>query len=175
MSQIKISDVTFHYETSYDNIFEGASFQMDTDWKLGFIGRNGKGKTTLFRLLMKEYEYRGSIEASTRFRYFPYSVSERQMNDNTIEIVEAILPTYELWKVCRELMLLHVDSEVLYRPFQSLSHGERTKVMLATLFSEEGEFLLIDEPTNHLDMQARKKMVSYLKQKKGYILISHDR
>lgn len=175
MSQIKISDVTFHYETSYDNIFEGVSFQMDTDWKLGFIGRNGKGKTTLFRLLMNEYEYRGSIETSTRFRYFPYPISERQMNDNTIEIVEAILPTYELWKVCRELMLLHVDSEVLYRPFQTLSHGERTKVMLATLFSEEGQFLLIDEPTNHLDIQARKKLVSYLKQKKGYIIISHDR
>mgnify|MGYP000069118061 CR=1 FL=1 len=46
MSQITVSNLTFSYEGSYDNIFENVSFQLDTDWKLGFIGRNGKGKTT---------------------------------------------------------------------------------------------------------------------------------
>lgn len=175
MSQIRVSDLTFSYETSYDNIFENVSFQIDTDWKLGFIGRNGKGKTTLFRLLMGAYEYRGSIQKSTIFQYFPYQITSEEMKQNTIEIVEKIQANYELWKLCRELELLNVDIEVLYRPFESLSHGERTKIMLATLFSEEDQFLLIDEPTNHLDMPARKKLVKYLKQKKGYILISHDR
>lgn len=46
MAQIKINNVTFGYEGSYDNIFENLSFSVDTDWRLGFIGRNGKGKTT---------------------------------------------------------------------------------------------------------------------------------
>ena len=46
MAQISVSNLTFCYEGSFDNIFENVSFLIDTDWKLGFIGRNGKGKTT---------------------------------------------------------------------------------------------------------------------------------
>jgi lincosamide and streptogramin A transport system ATP-binding/permease protein len=57
----------------------------------------------------------------------------------------------------RELSLLQVSEDVLYRPFDSLSNGEQTKVLLAALFFKENSFLLIDEPTNHLDMNARKK------------------
>ena len=51
MAQISVNNMTFCYEGSYDNIFENVSFSIDTDWKLGFIGRNGKGKTTFLRLL----------------------------------------------------------------------------------------------------------------------------
>ena len=50
MSLINVSNLTFSYEGSYDNIFENVSFQIDTDWKLGFIGRNGRGKTTFLVL-----------------------------------------------------------------------------------------------------------------------------
>ena len=46
MAQINVSNLTFGYDGSFDNIFENASFSIDTDWRLGFIGRNGKGKTT---------------------------------------------------------------------------------------------------------------------------------
>ena len=74
-----------------------------------------------------------------------------------------------------ELPMLSIDAELLYRPFKSLSFGERTKVMLAVLFSGENDFLLIDEPTNHLDMEAREIIKKYLASKKGFILVSHDR
>jgi len=53
---IQISDLTFSYDTSFDYIFEHVSFQIDTDWKLGFTGRNGRGKTTFLKLLMGEYD-----------------------------------------------------------------------------------------------------------------------
>ena len=56
MSMIQISDLTFSYDTSFDYIFEHVSFQIDTDWKLGFTGRNGRGKTTFLKLLMGEYD-----------------------------------------------------------------------------------------------------------------------
>ena len=71
MSQISVSSLTFCYEGSYDNIFENVSFAIDTDWKLGFVGRNGRGKTTFLKLLMGEYDYRGSIASSVEFDYFP--------------------------------------------------------------------------------------------------------
>ena len=175
MAQISVSDLTFCYEGSYDNIFENVSFTLDTDWKLGFIGRNGKGKTTFLRLLLGYYEYQGSISSSVCFDYFPYEISKDSMACNTIDVIEAIQPDYELWRVCKEMDQLQLSGEVLYRPFHTLSHGERTKVMLALLFSRENYFLLIDEPTNHLDMETRELVRDYLNTKKGFILISHDR
>ena len=90
-------------------------------------------------------------------------------------MIEKIDPDYEFWKICRELNLLQVDGDVFYRPFETLSNGEQTKVLLALLFSGENHFLLIDEPTNHLDMESREILKEYLNTKKGFILVSHDR
>lgn len=173
MSMIKVQDLTFSYPGSFDNIFEGVKFQIDTDWKLGFIGRNGRGKTTFFNLLLGNYEYSGKITASVEFNYFPYPVSDK--NKFTHEILEEICPQAEDWEFLREISYLNVDAEVMYRPFKTLSNGEQTKVLLAALFLNEGQFLLIDEPTNHLDTDARKIVSDYLRKKKGFILISHDR
>lgn len=173
MSQISVNNLTFYYEGSYDNIFENVSFQIDTDWKLGFIARNGKGKTTFLNLLMGKYEYRGRISSSVIFDYFPFEVKDK--SKDTIAVIEEIEPDYEFWKICRELTYLQVDTEVFYRPFCTLSNGEQTKVMIALLFSRDNHFLLIDEPTNHLDMETREILREYLNTKKGFILVSHDR
>ena len=75
VSLISVNDLTFCYDGSYDNIFEHVSFEIDTDWRLGFVGRNGRGKTTFLNLLLGAYEYSGSIRASVRFTYFPFVVS----------------------------------------------------------------------------------------------------
>ncbi|RAU98638.1 Lsa family ABC-F type ribosomal protection protein [Paenibacillus sp. YN15] len=173
MSMIRVTDLTFGYDGSYDNIFENVSFQIDTDWKLGFTGRNGRGKTTFLNLLLGKYEYRGHIAASVEFEYFPFPVPHPE--NNTLDVIADIVPDYVHWELMRELTLLKVDEEALYRPFQSLSNGEQTKVLLAALFLKENRFLLIDEPTNHLDMAARKLVSDYLRGKSGFILVSHDR
>lgn len=173
MSLINISNLTFGYDGSFDNLFEQVSFQIDTDWKLGLIGRNGKGKTTFFKLLMGKYEYEGSIASSVSFEYFPFEISDK--NENTLDILNQINPHYELWALLKELSILNVDENTLYRPFCTLSNGEQTKILLALLFLKDNSFLLIDEPTNHLDAEGRKLVSSYLKSKKGFILVSHDR
>lgn len=173
MSLINVTNLTFAYDGSYDNIFENVSFQIDTDWKLGFTGRNGRGKTTFLNLLLGKYEYSGKISAKVNFEYFPFEVKNREIN--TIDMIEEICPDYVHWEVMRELSLLEVSDDVLYRPFSTLSNGEQTKVLLAALFLKENSFLLIDEPTNHLDMNARQIVSDYLKSKHGFILVSHDR
>ena len=173
MSLINIANLTFSYEGSYDNIFENVSFQIDTDWKLGFIGRNGRGKTTFFSLLSGEYEYRGTISKSVDFDRFPFEVYDK--SQNTIDVIDTVFVDYMLWELQKELSVLEVSDDVLYRPFDTLSNGEQTKVLLAALFLKPNNFLLIDEPTNHLDSRARKIVGDYLKSKKGFILISHDR
>lgn len=173
MSLIQVSNLTFAYDGSYENIFENVSFQIDTNWRLGFTGRNGRGKTTFLNLLLGKYEYRGSISASVEFSYFPYSVQDKSIL--AVDAVEAMYPDYEYWRVQREMAKLQLDDEVLYRPYGTLSNGEQTKLQLAVLFSKENNFLLIDEPTNHLDIRGRELVSRYLSGKKGFILVSHDR
>lgn len=173
MSLIQVSNLTFAYDGSYENIFENVSFQIDTNWKLGFTGRNGRGKTTFLNLLLGKYEYRGSISASVAFSYFPYPVTDQSIL--AIDAVEAMHPDYEYWRVAREMAKLQIEEAVLYRPYGTLSNGEQTKLQLAVLFSKENNFLLIDEPTNHLDIRGRELVSQYLNGKSGFILVSHDR
>lgn len=132
MSMIKIENLTFSYPTSYDYIFENVSFQIDSNWKLGFVGRNGRGKTTLLNLLLGQYEYSGNIEASVKFDYFPYPIADKTKLTN--EIFLEVAPTTEEWELMRELSYLDMEADVLYRPFNTLSNGEQTKVLLAALF-----------------------------------------
>ena len=173
MSLINVANLTFAYDGSYDNIFEDVSFQIDTSWKLGFTGRNGRGKTTFLQLLLGKYEYSGVISASVNFEYFPFAPANTA--DPTLAVAESIHSGCLRWQLLRELSLLQVCEDVLYRPFATLSPGEQTKVLLAALFLKENSFLLIDEPTNHLDLNARQIVSNYLGSKHGYILVSHDR
>jgi len=173
MSLITFTNLTFSYEGGCENIFENVSFQIDTDWKLGFTGRNGRGKTTFLNLLMKRFDYSGSISSSVSFEYFPYEVKDELMD--TAEVINTIISGCQDWQLIRELNLLEVSDDVLYRPFYTLSNGEQTKVLLAALFLKENRFLLIDEPTNHLDMNGQRIVSEYLRSKCGFILVSHDR
>ncbi|MBO4266693.1 MAG: ABC-F type ribosomal protection protein [Lachnospiraceae bacterium] len=175
MAQIQVNDLTFSYDKSADDVFTDVNFCIDTDWKLGLIGRNGKGKTTLLNLFMGRYDYSGSIKASTTFDYFPYPVIETDLTQTATDLMEKWKPNIEMWQVLVQINELKMDSQCLYRPFGTLSNGERTRVMLAILFADENEFLLIDEPTNHLDSRAREIVKEYLASKKGFILVSHDR
>lgn len=208
MSVINITNLTFSYDTHYENIFENTSFTIDTDWKLGFIGRNGRGKTTFLNLLRGKYEYKGSIVSAVDFDYFPFIVEDK---GSTFEVIRNVIASYTEWEsemeeclnanteesllhygtlleqymahdgytirelIEREMSKLKVTENVLNRPFYTLSNGERTKLLLVALFLKKNNFLLIDEPTNHLDIEGRQVVADYLKTKKGFILVSHDR
>lgn len=173
MSLIQVNNLTFAYEGSYETIFDHVSFRFDTSWKLGFTGRNGRGKTTFLRLLTGKLDAHGSITSSVDFSYFPYSAPEG--NVSALEAAMQMRPDLELWRVQREMAKLQLDEEVLMRPYAVLSSGERTKLQLAVLFSGENNFLLIDEPTNHLDSVGRALVSRYLNGKRGFLLVSHDR
>ena len=146
MSQINVSGLTFGYEGSFNNIFENVSFSIDTEWKLGFAGRNGKGKTTFLKLLLGEYTYKGSIAASTCFDYFPYALKAEDRVKPAVEFLEELKPGCEQWRVFCEMDKLGLGGDLLYRRFDTLSFGEQTKLLLAVLFSGENDFLLSDKP-----------------------------
>lgn len=173
MSLINVNNLSFRYDGSFTNVFENVSFNIDTDWKLGLIGRNGKGKTTFLKLLLGKYKYEGTISKNVEFDYFPFEINNKERM--TIEIVNEIAPNVEDWEIIKELNLLDTDCEILYRNYNLLSGGEQIKIQLISLFLKGNNFLLIDEPTNHLDIHTKNNLVEYLSKKKGFILVSHDR
>ena len=154
---IIIKDLKFGYSDRI--LFNNINLTIDTSWKLALAGRNGRGKTTFFKLLRGELDYSGSITGVPQTVVFP-------MDE---------LPDTEDWRVRKELNLMGADPNIMWRPMDTLSGGERTKLMLAHLFSDESIYPLIDEPTNHLDREGREAVASYLASKEGFILVSHDR
>lgn len=173
MSAIFIKNLTFYYPGQADAVFENLNLTLDTDWKLALIGRNGRGKTTLLHLLAgKTGSYSGNITARETFEYFPFALPEAP---DSLSALYCAVPDLRLWALKKEMNALHLREDVLDRPLQTLSGGEKTKLLLAALFSKEEAFLLIDEPTNHLDEIGRRLVGTYLRSKRGFILVSHDR
>ncbi len=172
MAKIEMKHLNFSYDGQLTPLFTDANLNIDSSWKLGLIGRNGRGKTTLLRLLQGELPYSGKITHSLPLTYFPQKVQD--IHQLTFYVLSE-LADFEQWELERELNLLEVDLDCLWREFATLSGGEQTKVLLALLFLNEESFPLIDEPTNHLDINGRRQVANYLKKKKqGFIVISHD-
>ena len=173
MSNIKILNLSFRYEDASDNIFNDLNLNLDSSWKLGLVGRNGRGKTTFLNLLRAKLQGTCKIESKLAFSYFPIKIN----NPDNITLYELQdKASFEQWELEREMNLLGADPDLLWQPFNTLSGGEQTKVLLALSFTNRDAFPLIDEPTNHLDEASRLQVAKYLKKHdKGYIVVSHDR
>ena len=210
MSKIMINEMDFHYAKYFNPVFKQVNLILDTDWRLGLIGRNGRGKTTFLKLLKGELEPdRGMIVKHVEMEYFPYAyqtdyVITRDVIKEIIgglrsreEAMEALLldPTeehireygeiqehyqeaggYEMeGRIRKEMYLMGLPEELLAREFAVLSGGERSKMLLIALFLRSNSFILMDEPTNHLDIRGKQAVAGYLRQKSGFLAVSHDR
>lgn len=174
MGTIKIKNLTFKYDNMEKNIFNACNLNIDEHWKLGLIGRNGRGKTTFLRLLLGDLRYQGTIQTNLKFDYFPQTVVTPQYSVK--EVLQQItqLDDSEFWRLELELEKLRLPTVILTMAFKNLSPGQRTKSLLAAAFVAQTAFQLIDEPTNHLDSRGRQVVSQYLKTKQGFILTSHD-
>lgn len=172
MQPITIRHLSFAYPGQAP-LFDDCQLDLSSDWRLGLLGRNGRGKTTLMNILQGQLNYQGTVRTNLAFSYFPLTI-----DDPTAFAIDALLahqPDLEQWQIERELGLMGVDEALLWQPYQTLSGGEQTKLQLATIFAQDGIFPLLDEPTNHLDQAGRLQIAQYLSQKsQGFIITSHD-
>lgn len=210
MAKITINKLSYYYEDFYNPVYENINLAIDAEWKLGLIGRNGRGKTTLLKLLNGDLEpTSGNISLPVEVEYFPYNnacgytltrdiIKEnvgklKSIEDTMEEIItkndEARFEEYSILqeqyldldgyemesKILREMEEMSLDKSLLDREFDTLSGGEKTRVMLLTLFLRKKSFVLLDEPTNHLDDDGKEAVMEYLQKKKGFIVVSHDR
>lgn len=202
-------------------ILKDISFDVKTGERVGLIGQNGCGKTTIFKILMGLEEYQGgeiSIRKGARLGYlnqipdYEEGVTVMQVLEGAFE--ELFRIKHQLEKLEEQLGILEgealaraletygklmeqferaggyetetrmnktteglkLDPQMLKLPFQSLSGGEKTRVILAKILLEAPDILLLDEPSNHLDLVAVEWLEGYLRDYKGTLLvISHDR
>lgn len=175
MGTIQISNLFFKYDQMADWLFSGVDLSIDSSWSLGLIGRNGRGKSSLLHLLMGDLAFSGSIVSDLSFSYYPQPVADASLLAREVAVSVAGLEDYDVWRVETEMEKLQIDLSVLDRAFETLSPGEQTKVLLAAMFADDGGFQLLDEPTNHLDIEGREVVADYLRGKRGFIVVSHDR
>lgn len=209
MAEIQLQNCTFYYSDFYKPVFENLSITIDTGWKLGLIGRNGRGKTTLLRLIHGELSpCSGSVKHTGVVEMFPYSVDEKytlvmdvmkeniggmksleeEMEETDVadekqmprysSLLEQYLDSggYELEsKIKKELYLMGLSEDLLDREYESLSGGEKTKIQIIILFLRKAEYILLDEPTNHLDAAGKQYLAEYLRKKKGFLIVSHEK
>ncbi|ETT86441.1 ATP-binding cassette domain-containing protein [Viridibacillus sp. FSL R5-0477] len=170
---ILIKNMTFKYLSMLKPIFKNVNLNINENWKLGLVGRNGRGKTTFLKILLNQLEYKGSIQSILDFKYFP-SFPDTHKNLTALEVLLKQNPHIDIWQIERELTYMDISHDILDKSFNVLSGGEQTKLLLIELFLNENSFPLIDEPTNNLDLHGRKIVSQYLEKKKGFIVISHD-
>ncbi|WP_407366237.1 ribosomal protection-like ABC-F family protein [Limosilactobacillus oris] len=173
MQTITIRNLNFAYP-GQPALFTDCNLDFNSNWRLGLVGRNGRGKTTLLQILQGRWDYRGRVTSKLNFAYFPLTIADPALLSGDALLTACPNPALEQWQVERELGLMGVDPALLWQPYQTLSGGERTKVQLAALFAQDDSFFL-DEPTNHLDLPGRRQVAAYLARKQsGFIITSHD-
>ncbi len=177
---ITCSELNFAHPGKQE-LFNNLNFQLFHGQKIGLLGCNGSGKSTLFKLIISQLKpHKGFIKLgqNTCPAYFSQHQTDTLVMENTVisEIrrLSGNDPAEEEIRSVLGLFLL--DESFWERRVLSLSGGEKSRLILASLFLARANLLLLDEPTNHLDMETREALIAALKDFPGAVfIIAHDR
>ena len=167
---------------SYGNqlLFDDISFKLNPRERLGLVGRNGHGKTTLFQLISgKETPDSGTITAPKNYRIAQVRQQLDFSENSILEECAGGLPEHErthLWKVEKILEGLGFSGKDMHRPPEEFSGGYQVRLNLVKALVSEPDLLLLDEPTNYLDITSIRWIERFLLDwSRELILITHDR
>ena len=162
----------------FKNIIRDFSAEIFKGEKVGLIGRNGVGKSTLLKIIVGELKAdSGEIKIGNRVKVGYLSQGHEELNENRTPL-EELNDEFGLTEgqARAELARLNLFAQVVEKPIADLSGGEKTRVALTKLILTGANFLILDEPTNHLDLPAREAIEAALNEFDGTILIvTHDR
>lgn len=170
-----------HVSKSYPNvrILEDAEAVIEKGDKIALIGANGKGKSTLLRIIAGTEKYEGMCETghNVTATFFAQHQLESLHLDNTIlEELQAFAPKHTDTELRGILGCFLFTGDDVFKKIKVLSGGEKSRVALAKSLTADSNFLILDEPTNHLDIQSVNILIQALQQYEGtFITVSHDR
>ena len=171
---LQIDNLSFGFEPGKP-LVEGLSVAVRSDDRIGVIGRNGKGKTTLLRLLAGELQPQGGavrLSSQAVLGYFGQTNIERLDPQRTVEEeVLAVQPENSRSAVRGICGLMMFSGDDALKPIRVLSGGERSRVLLGKLLAQPANVLLLDEPTNHLDMPSTEALVEAAADFPGAVIV----
>lgn len=173
---VSVKDLQIGYN---ENSIAKVSFELYKGQKLGIIGENGKGKSTLLKTLMGElpkisgkYEYGYHVIKE----YFDQQMEFLNPKHTVVEEFSSAFPKLTTTEARRLLGSFLFSGEDVLKEIKNLSGGEKVRLQLCKIFKKEANLLLLDEPTNHMDILGKESLENILKEYKGSIIfVSHDR
>ena len=166
---------------SYDdnNVFNNASFTIERGDKVAFVGRNGEGKSTMVKCIMKEIEFDGKLSLGHNVMIGYFAQNQASLLDENLTVFQTIddVAQGEIRKKVKDLLGAFMFSgEAIEKKVKVLSGGERTRLAMIKLLLEPVNLLILDEPTNHLDIKTKDILKQALLDFDGtLIVVSHDR
>ena len=160
-------------------IFSGASLTIERGDKVAFVGRNGEGKSTLVKCIMKELEHEGSLQLGHNVQIGYFAQNQASLLDEELTVFQTIddVAKGEIRNKIRDLLgAFMFGGEASSKKVKVLSGGERTRLALMKLLLEPVNLLILDEPTNHLDLKTKDILKQALMDFDGTLIcVSHDR
>jgi ATPase subunit of ABC transporter with duplicated ATPase domains len=175
---LNVIDISHAY--GENAVLNDISFKIVPDEKIALIGGNGVGKTTLMKILVEEMKANaGEIHwgATIEPSYFPQDTADIIEGDGTLyDWLRAFDPKREIAEIRNCLGRMLFNGEQQEKSVESISGGEKHRMMLSKMMLEGGNFLLLDEPSNHLDLEAIVALGEALHEFQGNVIcVSHDR
>ncbi len=160
-------------------VYENANFTIERGEKVAFVGRNGEGKSTLVKSIMKEIDYEGKLTLGHNVMIGYFAQNQASLLDENLTVFQTIddVAVGEIRNKIKDLLgAFMFGGEASTKKVKVLSGGERTRLAMIKLLLEPVNLLILDEPTNHLDMKTKDILKSALKDFDGtLIVVSHDR
>ena len=160
-------------------VFSNANFMVERGQKIAFVGKNGEGKSTLVKAIMKEIEHSGNLTLGHNVQIGYFAQNQASLLDENLTVFQTIddVAKGEIRNKIKDLLgAFMFGGEASTKKVKVLSGGERTRLAMIKLLLEPVNLLILDEPTNHLDLKTKDILKSALKDFDGtLILVSHDR
>lgn len=166
---------------SYDGkpVFSGATFMIERGDKVAFAGRNGEGKSTMVKAIMREIDFDGSLTLGHNVQIGYFAQNSASLLDGELTVFQTIdeIAVGDVRLKIRDLLgAFMFGGEENQKKVKVLSGGERVRLCLIKLLLEPVNLLILDEPTNHLDLKTKDILKQALRDFDGtLILVSHDR
>ena len=160
-------------------IFSNATLTIERGDKVAFVGRNGEGKSTLVKCIMKELEHEGSLQLGHNVQIGYFAQNQASLLDEELTVFQTIddVAKGDIRNKIRDLLgAFMFGGEASAKKVKVLSGGERTRLALMKLLLEPVNLLILDEPTNHLDLKTKDILKQALQDFDGTLVcVSHDR